>query len=794
MKRNLKLCPAPWFGRVGIIILITILAATPTYAQTRPGSTASPLAGRTVEDVRVMGNAQVSTAVILNLVRTRPGDKLDPATVEEDYQRIYGLRKFSNVEAKVEPTATGVVVVFVVSEQKQITAIIIRGNFHLDEQTVRSVIDVHVGEAIDRFRISLARQAIENLYKEKNYPFTHVEIDNEALSRRGELIFNIVEGPNVRVRNITFTGNHSFTGDRLRKQIQTSTWIWILRHGTYNAGQLEDDVASLRRFYEQKGFFDARVGRKVIFSPDMTEVQVDFVIEEGIRYTIDRVTFHGNASVSEAELRKNLRLVEGTPYDSESLQRDVREIVRAYSPFGFIYQPQAQDPDYLRIDPRPVFRHEAGTVELVYDISEGRPFRMGRIIVKGNSKTQDKVVLREMHVFPGQLYNSGELQSATERIRTLPAFSGATITPTGDDPEVRDVLVEVTEQRTASFNVGAGVNSNGGVGANLTYEQKNFDIANWPARWSDLFSDRSFTGAGQTFRASFEPGTEQTNLYVRFSDPYIFDQPYGFSAEAFMRNRIYDVYTERPIGVRFGLEKRFDQVWSARLNTVAENVQVRDIDDPEVRADEINDAKGNNFQTALGLTLRRDTSNRGALPYKGSTATATWQSYGALGGEFTFQKFIVAYDWYKLLYEDLTERKTVLEVHLDGGYIVGNDPFFDRFYGGGIGSIRGFQFRGVSPRSGPADDAIGGDFVLLASGQVSFPLVGETLRGVVFTDMGTVESSVEIKEWRSSIGAGFRLTLPFFGQIPIAVDAAIPLTKNSDDETQIVSFSIGINQ
>ncbi len=754
------------------------------------------LRGQTVEDVRVLGNKQVPTSAILNAVRTRPGDPFDPETVREDYQRIYGLRKFSNVEAKVEPTDTGVVVVFVVTEQRQISGIAFRGNLAVDSDRLRAVIGVSEGEAIDRFRLALARQAIENLYRDKNYPFAHVEVLPEPLAERGEVVFLVTEGPNVRVRNINFVGAKSFSEDRLKRQIQTRTWVFVLRPGTFSPEVVEDDVAALQRYYQGKGFADVRVGRKLIWSPDMSELQINFLIEEGPRYVVDRVSFRGISNLSEAELRKDLKLREGMPYDAEIVQRDLRSIVRAYSPLGYILQPPQQDldPDYLRVEPRQVFGREPGRVELVYDIHEGKPFRIGRIIVKGNARTQDKVVLREMRVAPGELYNAAELQDAVERLRATPYFTGVQVTPIGNDPESRDVLVEVQENRTARFLVGAGVNSNGGVGGNITYEQQNFDIMNWPRSWDELFSDRAFVGAGQTFRASVEPGTEATNISLFFSDPYVFDQNYGFAGEAYLRNRRREHYDDERVGGRVSLTKRFNYVWSARLSLRGEAVEISDVRDPEIRAQEILDEEGYSTLTSAGVQVRRDTTNRGLLPSEGSTTTAAWESFGALGGDFTFQRFTLGWDNYRTLYEDLLDRKTILALHADAAYITGDAPFFERLYGGGIGSVRGFEFRGISPRSGPADDRVGGDFSVFGSAEVSFPITGDNLRGVVFFDAGTVEEDFEFGTIRTSVGGGIRLVLPFLGQTPIAVDLAYPITKDDEDDTQIISFSFGISR
>ena len=662
------------------------------------------LRGKTIEDVRVLGNTQVSTAVILNVVRSKKGDPFDPDTVREDYQRIYQLKKFANVEAKAEPTKTGVIVSFVVTEQRQISHIGFLGNTHVTTPDLLDVIDLHEGEAIDNFRIAIARQAIESLYRTKNFPYVHVDFDKDKLTKTGELTFNIVEGPNVKVRKISFVGNHSFTEERLRDEIQTKYYIWIFRSGTLDPEVVDDDVAALTHYYRDKGYFDAKVGRKIVESPDQTEVKVVFLIDEGVRYTVDKITFKGNVSLTDAELGKDLKLTVGMPYEAEILQHDVRSIVRAYSPLGYIYQPGSKDPDYLQIgqggEPvKTVFQTQPGKVTLEYDIHEGKPFKLGRIIIKGNGRTQDKVVLREMHIAPGAKYNSAEIADATDRLKG-PYFSGVQMTPIGNDPQVRDLLVEVVEAHTASFGVGAGINSNGGLGGEISYEQRNFDITNWPDSWSDVFSDRAFIGAGQRFRISLQPGTEASNASILFSEPWIFDQPYSFTGELYYKSRIRDDWTETYIGGRASFGKRFNLENSALLTFRAEEVDVHDIQNPPERAQQVLDLAGYSPLTSIALQLRHDTTNHGLLPYRGTNTSVGWESYGLMGGDFTFQKFTGSFDAFKLLNEDLLDRKTVLELHADAGWIWGPSPFFERFYAGGIGTVRGFRFRGISPRAG----------------------------------------------------------------------------------------------
>jgi outer membrane protein insertion porin family len=790
-------------------MLQTILAfAQPTTAPTTARSSgvtavAPELRGRTVEEVRIVGNATVSTNIIRNLIRTRAGEPFEPATVEEDYQRVYGLKKFANVQARVEPTASGgVIVIFDVTEQRQVREIRFIGNSAVTTETLQGLIEIKPGESIDSFRVSVARQAIARLYQERNYPQAHVEVDQSTLVRDGVLTFKIVEGPHVRIRKIRVFGNKSFTDDKIKDQIKTGSWFLFFNPGRFDPDQLEDDVAAIRGFYQQHGFFDARVGRTITVSPDQSEMMITFVVDEGVRYKIGTITFKGNTTVPEKTLRTHLKLTEGRPYDADGLRRDQRAMVRDYSHAatkegGFIYLPQSNDPNYLNIETKTVFHKEAGTVDLIHEIREGKRFIVNSIRVRGNSRIQDKVFIRELRVAPGDPYNSSEFLDAVDRMRATNLVSGAQITPIGDTPGVRDVLVEVKEGQMAFFTIGAGFTSNAGVLGNISYEQRNFDITNWPSSWSELFSNRSFTGAGQYFKVQLEPGTEQSRASISFVEPYLFDQPYSLGVNVYYSTRIREHYDEVRAGstVTFGRRFGVDQAFRANLTLRGEDVNIRSIQDEQLRAPEILAGKGHHTVTSAAIGLRRDTTDNPFLPSRGSVLGVEYERVGALGGQYDFNKFSADAAWYYTLREDLMERKTILSLRGHAGYIEGGDaPFFEKFYGGGSGSIRGFRFRGISPRSGPDDDPVGGDFSVTGTAEVGFPLAGEALRGVVFLDAGTVEKDFRIGTLRASVGFGFRLNLPIFNNLPLALDFGFPIAEDRTDDHQVISFSLGLSQ
>ena len=785
--------------------LPTTTPSAPKAPATRPAidnsGVSAALKGRNIEAIRVVGNLQVSSSAILNQVRTREGEPFDPATVEEDYKRIYDLHRFSNVEAKVEPTETGVTVSFVVYEQKQVKLISYKGNVHIDTMDIQEVVDIKSGESIDPFRIAMARQAIERLYRDKNYTYVQVKVDEAQLAQSGEVVFNVVEGAKVRVRRIAFDGNASFSNIRLRGQVKTDYYIWIFRAGQLDFEQVEDDVASLRKFYNEKGFFDAKIGRNLQFSADQSEVQVTFVIEEGRRYQVGKVSFTGIKVVTEAQLLADLKMVQGISYDNEIIQRDVRQIVKVYSPFGYVYQapPATPNPDYLHIDSKTVFHKDAGIVDVVYEIHEGKPFHTGRILVTGNSKTQDKVLMREMHVAPGQLYNSSEINDAADRLKGLGYFNSVTISPVGEEPDSRDVLIEVIEGKTASFNIGAGISSNGGVAGEISYEQRNFDIGNWPTSWRDMFSERALTGAGQTFRIYLSPSTSGSSAGIRFVDPYLFDQPYIFSDDLYYRQRVREDWDENRAGDRASIGRRLGRNWVIYANGRAEDVAIKSVNNPALRAPEILEWEGHTAVWGIGPSIRYDTTNRGPILYKGVIAQAGYEYVGLDNWNPTFNKWTASLDQYFTLHEDLFDRKTVLAIHSDVGYIDNsNTPMFERFYAGGMGSVRGFKYRGISPRRNAADqidpngDPIGGLFEVLNSAELSYPIYADIIRGVFFVDSGATEETTTITKYRIAAGFGFRVVFPFAQNAPLAIDFGFPVVKAEGDELQLISFSFGV--
>jgi outer membrane protein insertion porin family len=388
---------------------------------------------------------------------------------------------------------------------------------------------------------------------------------------------------------------------------------------------------------------------------------------------------------------------------------------------------------------------------------------------------------------PDDLFNLSEARKAEKDLVETRVFSSARVIPSGDEPGVRDAVIDVVEsEKAGDFLFGVGVTSNSGVVGSVVLDFQNFDLFDTPESWNEFVKLRSFYGGGQRLRLELQPGTEVSRFRVDFTEPYLFDKPLRFDSSFFLFERERDGYTENRIGSSYSLGKRFErgrlQGWSGELALRNEMVDVEDLD--LFTSSEIRDDEGSNLITGLKGTLVRDRTDSRFVPTTGDRLRL---SYEQVVGDHFFGRAGVGYNWYTTLATDRLERKSVLALRGEGGYIIGDAPVFERFYAGGIGSIRGFQYRGVGERDGLDDNNIGGDYLILVGAEYSYPLYGENLRGHVFLDTGTAGSG----GFRAGVGTGVRFTLNIFGPIPIELNVAMPVSADSEDEEQIFSFVVG---
>jgi len=364
----------------------------------------------------------------------------------------------------------------------------------------------------------------------------------------------------------------------------------------------------------------------------------------------------------------------------------------------------------------------------------------------------------------------------------------------------REVVdVDAEETQTGRLMIGAGVNSNAGLVGNIVVDEQNFDILRLPRSWDDIKNGTAFRGAGQRFRLEAAPGTQLQRYMATFQEPYLFDTRIGLSLSASYFTRYFYDWAEARTGGRIGLGYQFQFAPDLSVNTGFRGESV-DVFNPRLITPDIENMLGTNSVYGFSAGLVHDTRDSPFLPTQGHLATFEFEQ---VIGTFVYPRGIAEARQYFLLNErpDGSGRH-VLSIGSVLGVSGDNTPAYDNFFAGGYNTIRGFVFRGASPRqmangqspTSSAENAaiIGGPFQWLNTIEYLFPITADdTLRGVVFTDVGTVESNVSINNMRVAPGVGLRITLPAMGPAPIALDFAVPVAYAPYDSKQLFSFFVG---
>ena len=436
-----------------------------------------------------------------------------------------------------------------------------------------------------------------------------------------------------------------------------------------------------------------------------------------------------------------------------------------------------------------------GEVDIRMQVQE-RPYaKVGQMFIIGNDVTKQNIILRQVPLYPGQVLSYPDLRQGEKNLQRLGIFNSnnegvrptITVLDPDSDTEYKDLLITVEETQTGSLIFGVGVNSNSGLNGSIVLNERNFDITNIPTNWSELTSGKAFRGAGQEFRLQATPGTQMQQYSASFREPYLFDTPYSFGTSAYYFQRFYLEYQENRVGVNFTLGRQLNPNWSVALSTRIEDVGIRNI--PVYAPPEFQAAEGNNNQI-IGFkgSVKYDTRDSYLRATEGSTVEASFEE---VVGTYTFPSATLEANKYFTAYQRPDgSGKHVLAVRSMTGIVGSNTPFFERLYAGGFRTIRGFQFRGVGPNT--SGFMTGGDFMFLNSAEYQVPVrANDQIYLVGFVDSGTVESSVEIRNYRVTVGTGVRFVVPMLGPMPIALDFGVPIVQAASDRQQIFSFWVG---
>ncbi len=725
---------------------------------------------KTITSVQVENNRAISTETVLSKIKTKVGDKFSQETLNDDLKRLYATEYFTDVSIDVKDVEGGIAVTFIVEEKPVIDDIIFKGNTAFRAQKLKSTIKSKPNEMLNLALLAQDIADIKTLYMKKGYPLIDVKyaVDLDKQSNRAKVNISINENVRVKVSKVSIIGNHAIKTNNIKKVLTTRP-AWLFNPGIFKEDVLQDDMERIRSIYDDIGFLDLEVTPKLEYRQEGKLLDITIEIKEGKQYLVGDIAVTGKLVLPEKDVKFKISMKTGKPFSTRALRTDVVSLRQYYYQYGYMN---------VLVDVERSLNIATGRIDITYNIDAKEPVYVGKIEVRGNVKTKDIVVRRELRIYPGERFNGDKIRRSKERIYNLGFFEDVSFdTEPTSTPDIQNLIVNVKESKTGEFSFGGGYSSVDLLIGFVEVTQRNFDITNFP----------TFTGGGQSLTIKAEIGLVRNNFNVGWTDPWIFGYPYSFGFDVYRmsHNKTGDIgwaYDEVRTGGDLRLGKEFTDYFKGGLTYRLEQVQIENFIDNASR--DLRDEEGTNWISSLLLELTYDTRDNVFNPTKGYILSGSIEDAGGIFfGDKDFIRGTAAATYYHTFFE-----KFVLEVRGRGGlanaYGDSNEvPIYERFYAGGANTIRGYKERRVGPRDPGSNEPIGGEAILLGNVELTFPIYEKLLKGAIFYDVGNVwrraEDFIVGGNYKAGAGVGLRVKTPLG---PVRVDYGYPLVRNIDEE------------
>ncbi len=767
-----------------------ILLLSMWLAPSAPGQ--GPPIIRSIE-VEYSGPATVSKERILAQIQTRVGEPYSEATVEKDIQNLYKMGAVLNVRIFGQPVAGGVKVIVAVQTRAVVREIEIDGAQQVKAKRLRKAIPVKINDPVNEEQLEKGRQAIVDVYKGRGFNDVSVQFKIESIEERkgtARVIYMVDEGGKAAIRRVEFEGNEHFSDRVLRKQMKTrgKTLVHFLdKSGRLDEVQLQQDLDSIREFYQNHGYIDVEV-KDVRKEREDGRMVITIAVNEGPKYHVGKISIAGYHVTTEEKIRALLKMKEGGVYSPKALRDDAKAIADAYGSGG-----------YVDLIVTPEGTPTGGNViDVHYKIEEGDRYFVQRINIVGNTRTKDKVIRREVLVTPGSVFNTVRVDTSKKRLENLGYFSKVETYP--EDTGVagrKDLTVQVEEKRTGSLSFGGGFSTVDQLVGFAELTQGNFDIMNWPG----------FTGAGQKFRLRVQVGNLRKDIILGLTEPWLFDRPLSLSGQAFYNeaNYLSSEYDQRDYGFATELRKPITPFIYVSLGYRLEELEIYNVSPSASEA--IMEEEGSKVKSEVITSLVLDRRDNPLLSHTGQRVTVTpYVAGGFLGGDVQIYGWDVEASQYFHLWWDnillINAEAATVDTWGSGDHV----PIFDRLFLGGSNNLRGFNFRDVGPKD-VDHEPLGGQSMARATVEYTFPII-EKARGAVFYDTGFVNADpydfslgnqfiprksakktpIEYYNLASDVGIGIRLDLPIG---PLRLDYAFPVERAGNGFHGKINFNVG---
>jgi outer membrane protein insertion porin family len=761
-----------------------------------PGPLPAALAGAPIEGIRISGNSRVEETAIRARIKSQVGRPVDPAVVEQDVLSIYGLGFFADVQVSVEEVEGKRTLVYHVVERPMIKEVKLEGNHKVSDDDLQAALKIRPHTLLDVAKVQKAIEEAKKLYDQKGYKDAAITFDtSEPVGGEVTLTFKVDEGKIIRIQKIVFEGNRAFSTRQLRRLMQTKqAWFlsWLTRAGNLDTEVLKTDVERLTAFYYDNGYVNVKVDEpKIERKEDGLEMTIR--IEEGDQFKAGAVHLGGDLIGDVRAIEAHLEMKSGEVFRASRLRKDILAITEGYGDQGYAF---------VNVEPLTQVDPEQKLVAVTYKVDKGPEVYFDRIEISGNTKTKDEVIRRELLVQEQQRFHGAQLKLSRARLQRLGLFQDVNMTTQrSSQPDKIDLLVDVKEAQTGAFTAGAGFS---------TADQFLFNVR---------LSENNLFGTGDRVSINADFGSIYRNFVFDYVNPYTLDTYFTSSFSGFNYRTEYDDFDREGTGfsvrtlypftalgvrripfigapldeVRFGLQYKFEQ---ADITNVSSFFTV-----PDINAEE-----GDSLTSSLIPTLVRNTLNHPFDPTDGSLQDLSVQ-FAGIGTGAQYYNLEARSRWFYPFYKSPALGTFVAAVGGRFGWGQGEEgqsgdeiPLFERYFPGGINSMRGYRARTLGPRQPVFDPSggivnttpVGGSTQLILNNELIFPIVESLgLRGVLFFDAGnafTADEGLPLDDLRYDVGWGVRWLSPMG---PLRLEIGYPLQRKSGEDSSVFQFSFG---
>lgn len=725
-------------------------------------------------DVQVRGMNVMDPDTVLMRLSIRKGDNPDAAAINEEVKRIWDMGYFSDVQAAME----GNVLVFSVVEKPRIDNILVEGASEVDPEDVIAAMGTKPGSVLNEQMLADDLQKITELYRKDGFYLAkaNYKLQDRPNNRGAVLVITVDEGKKLYIKDVVIDGLNSLDRDDMEKYLALKPrgiFSWLTGKGVLKEEYLERDTNAIAAYGLNQGFVDIQVSApEVDYQPD--GIVVKFIVHEGPRYKIRDVKFAGDIIDSEDNM---LQVVQMDDWKKDNeyfsltvMQEDSKRLTDHYADYGYAF---------AEVDTK-LMKADDGTdqVDVGYLVNKKQKVFIRRLSVEGNTKTRDNVILREMRLGDGDMYEGAKLRRSTERLNRLRYFSAVDmeLVPTENEDEV-DLKVKVKEANTGALMGGIGYSTYYDVGVTASIMERNLFGRGYWLQLQGFFSWRRTTGV------------------LSFTNPRVYDTDLSVGNDLYYTHDYWDDFTKDTIGDTLRAAYPIGEYTTVGMAYRLERYELYDVESGA--SPYISDYKGTNWTSAISARILRDTTNERDRPTRG-TITRLWGEYGGggLGGTDNFIKAVA--DW-QGFWSINPENTFHTRARLGGVFQNSSDPVpvFERFWIGGMDSIRGYSYSDLSPRDYKyGGEQIGGDRMGVLNVEYIWTFQKDMGLAIVpFFDGGfnidhkTMGNDLD-KYLVASTGLELRWRSPM-GDLRIAY--GVPLSQDYDGEREMgrLEFSMG---